>query len=243
MDIKALLDKEVEKRNKVGELSFNKPDPLLIAKKYKDEYISLICAIFAYGNAKKIVEFLDSLDFNSLNENKYYRFQNNLDVKNIFITINRLKNYDSIENIVYQGYKKENNILEGIDNLITVLKKLNSYQSFGYNFLIGNNLKRKNGKINLIACSTYKRYNMFFRWMVRKDNLDMGLWHKIDKKDLLIPLDTHTHKVSLKLGLIDRKSYDLKTVVLLSEKLKEFDKLDPIKYDFAIYRIGQEKLI
>ncbi len=37
---------------------------------------------------------------------------------------------------------------------------------------------------------------MYLRWMVRKDALDMGLWSKIDKKDLLMPLDTHTFQVS-----------------------------------------------
>ena len=44
---------------------------------------------------------------------------------------------------------------------------------------------------------------MFLRWMVRFDTLDLGLWKKIDKKDLILPLDTHTFKVSKKLGLLE----------------------------------------
>jgi len=84
---------------------------------------------------------------------------------------------------------------------------------------------------------------MYFRWMVREDKLDLGLWSGIKKSNLIIPLDTHTHKVSLKLGLISRKSYDLKSAINLTNALKEFDNLDPIKYDFALYRIGQEGLI
>ena len=84
--------------------------------------------------------------------------------------------------------------------------------------------------------------NMYLRWMVRDDNLDLGLWKNIDKKDLILPLDTHTFKVSQKLGLLDRKNYDLKSALLITDKLKEFDKLDPIKYDFSLYRIGQEKI-
>ena len=83
---------------------------------------------------------------------------------------------------------------------------------------------------------------MFIRWMVREEYPDLGLWEKVDKKDLIIPLDTHTHKVSLKLGLINRKSYDLYSAILLTNKLKEFCKDDPIKYDFALYRIGQFNL-
>lgn len=84
---------------------------------------------------------------------------------------------------------------------------------------------------------------MFLRWMVRDDNLDLGLWKKVDKKDLIIPLDTHTFKVSQKLGLLQRKTYDLKSAILLTQKLKEFDNQDPIKYDFALYRIGQEQIL
>ena len=80
------------------------------------------------------------------------------------------------------------------------------------------------------------------RWMVRSDALDMGLWSKIDKKDLLMPLDTHTFKVSQRLGLLKRKTYDMKATIELTNKLKKFDNSDPIKYDFALYRLGQEKL-
>ena len=60
--------------------------------------------------------------------------------------------------------------------------------------------------------------------------------------DLLIPLDTHTFNISRKIGLLTRKQYDLKAVIELTETLKKFDKNDPVKYDFAIYRIGQEKI-
>ncbi len=242
--LKTILDKEVIKRDSIKELSYDSPDPLLVSSRYKDEYISLICALFAYGNAKQIVKFLDSLDFSLLEENEeeikkalsnhYYRFQKPQDVIEFFITIKRLKEIDSLENIFLKGYQKENSILDGLNYMILKIFQTNPYTSYGYNFLIGKppTIKSK---------STYKRYNMFLRWMVRKDNLDMGLWKKVDKKDLLIPLDTHTFNVSHKLGLLKRKSYDLKAVIELTQILKKFDPNDPIKYDFALYRIGQEK--
>jgi len=59
---------------------------------------------------------------------------------------------------------------------------------------------------------------------------------------LIIPLDTHTFNVSLRLGLLTRKTYDLKASLELTAKLREFDESDPIKYDFAIYRLGQENI-
>ena len=84
---------------------------------------------------------------------------------------------------------------------------------------------------------------MFLRWMIREDNIDMGLWSDAYISDLIIPLDTHTFKVSRKLGLLQRKTYDLQSAIELTQTLKKFDAKDPLKYDFALYRIGQEKII
>lgn len=253
-DIKELLDQEVCNRNNNCELSYDKPDPLLVASRYKDEYIILLCALFAYGNARLIVKFLDSLDFSLLDADEdtidkaldgyYYRFQNSEDVKTIFKVFAKMKKENSLNNIFVDAYKKENNILEGLDAVISKIHKIAKYKSQGFTFLVSSPFKRdKEGKIKQIGNAPYKRWNMYLRWMVRKDNLDMGLWSGIDTKDLLLPLDTHTFKVSQKLGLLTRKTYDLKSALLITEKLKEFDEADPIKYDFALYRIGQEKVL
>ena len=75
--------------------------------------------------------------------------------------------------------------------------------------------------------------------MVRDTDIDLGLFKNLPKSELLMPLDVHTHRVSLNLGLIKRKSYDFAAVSELTQKLRKFDANDPIKYDFALYRIGQ----
>ena len=253
-NVKKLLDTEVKNRNNIDELSSDSPDPLMIAKKNNDEYIALICALFAYGNAKLIVKFLESLDFDLLNQsdekiqkslkNHYYRFQNHEDISVFFIALKRLKKKNSLEEIFKMGYDENNEVLEGISKIIQSVLEVYEYNSAGYKFLVGSVPKRdKNGKIKYIGNSPYKRYNMFLRWMVREDNLDMGLWKGVEKKDLLLPLDTHTFKVSHKLGLLSRKTYDLESARLITESLKKFNNEDPIKYDFAIYRIGQEKIL
>ncbi len=233
-------------RNTMLEISEEKPDPLLVAQKYHDETIALICALFAYGNAGQIVKFLASLDFSLLDasddkiqhtlSSHYYRFQNADDVSALFMALKRLKEIDSIENIFYEGYKKEANVLEGLWSLIETLKKAYPHNSRGYAFLVGSVPQKPSGM------GTYKRYMMYLRWMVRKDALDLGLWSKIDKKDLILPLDTHTFKVSQRLGLLKRKTYDMKAAIEVTQRLRKFDKSDPIKYDFALYRLGQEKL-
>ena len=253
-EIKTLLDIEVNQRNSNFEISYDKPDPLLVAKRYEDEFIILLCALFAYGNAKLIVKFLDSLDFSLLEKSDeiidkelnsfYYRFQTKEDIKIIFKTFKRLRNEDSLNSIFLQAYKKEDSVLEGIDALIKKIHNISNFKSQGFSFLISSPFKRdKLGIIKEIGNAPYKRWNMYLRWMVRDDNLDLGLWKNIDKKDLILPLDTHTFKVSQKLGLLNRQTYDLKSALLITEKLKEFDKFDPIKYDFSLYRIGQEKIL
>ncbi len=244
--IKIRLDKELSERNSTDELSYERPDPLLVASRYHDEGIALVCALFAYGNAGQIVKFLDSLDFGLLEKSEdeigrdlsghYYRFQKSEDVAAIFIALKRLKEIESIENIFYQGYKKEENILDGLWNFISTLREVYPHQSQGYDFLTGKLPRR------LSQAGTYKRYMMFLRWMVRSDNLDMGLWEQIPPSALIMPLDTHTFNVSKRLGLLTRKSYDMKAALELTDTLRIFDPDDPVKYDFAIYRLGQEGL-
>jgi len=143
---------------------------------------------------------------------------------------------DELKDTFLQGYLKEESVIDGVFEIIKKFGMLNSYDSKGYRFLIGS--LPKNGK----PVSPYKRWMMFLRWMVRKDALDLGLWSEVSPADLIIPLDTHTFNVSRKLGLLKRKTYDFKAAVELTEKLKEFSPEDPVKYDFALYRIGQEKV-
>ncbi|HHS6695666.1 TPA: TIGR02757 family protein [Campylobacter jejuni] len=243
--LKAKLDFLANQKNTNHSL-FETPDPLQIAKIHNDEFIALICALFAYGNAKNIVNFLKKLDFSLLNlqekqikkelKNLKYRFQNEKDIQEIFITLSRLKNEISLYELFYQAYEKRENTTDAILAFIQKIKTLNSYSSYGYDFFFGKIWQNT-------PTSPLKRYNMYLRWMVRKDELDLGLFTKIHTKDLLIPLDTHAHKISLTLGLLKRKIYDYKSVLELTQNLKKLDANDPIKYDFALYRLGQSKEI
>ena len=91
--------------------------------------------------------------------------------------------------------------------------------------------------------SSCKRLNMFLRWMVRKDDrgVDFGIWNRISPAELICPTDVHVDRVARKLGLITRKQVDWQTAVELTEKLREFDPLDPVKYDFALFGLGIEE--
>ena len=88
--------------------------------------------------------------------------------------------------------------------------------------------------------SACKRLNLALRWLIRKGPVDLGLWKTIKPESLFIPLDVHVARTARKLGLLERKSNDKKAVIALTEKLREFCPLDPIKYDFALFGIGAQ---
>ena len=83
--------------------------------------------------------------------------------------------------------------------------------------------------------SAMKRMNMLLRWFVRKSAVDIGIWDFIPTSELLIPLDTHVAKISRKLGLLKRNDNGYESVIEITNNLKKFDPIDPIKYDFALF--------
>lgn len=243
--LKTLLDAEVLKRNSSQELSLENLDPILVAKRHNDPTIALICALFSYGNVAQIVKFLDSLDFSLLHKsdeeienalcNHYYRFQKSEDVIALFIALKRVNALSSLEEVFMSGYTPKHNLIEGINALIKKIESLYEHKSRGYTFLLSQVTTKTKG------AGALKRWMMYLRWMVRKDFIDMGLWSGVVRSDLIMPLDTHTYKMGLCLGLLKRKSYDLEAAIELTKSLQKFDKDDPLKYDFALYRLGQTK--
>jgi uncharacterized protein (TIGR02757 family) len=91
--------------------------------------------------------------------------------------------------------------------------------------------------------SACKRINMYLRWMVRQDEqgVDFGIWKQISPAQLICPCDLHVDRVGRKLGLITRKQTDWGTAVELTQVLRSFDPLDPVKYDFALFGLGVEE--
>lgn len=88
--------------------------------------------------------------------------------------------------------------------------------------------------------SAAKKVNMYLRWMIRKDDrgVDFGIWRSISPSILSCPLDVHSGNVARKLGLLQRKQNDAKAVQELDASLRQFDKNDPVKYDFALFGLG-----
>ena len=246
-ELKQFLDKHYSLFNAKKYLHSH-PDPLQIAHmnrdfKYFDE-LCLICALYAYGNAQMIVKNLSTMPFSYLLDSDiikdipleffpYYRFQTREDTKNCLLIIADFIKKGGIKSLFLESYTKKLDVITAINHIEKLAMEYintNKLQSSGLQFLFGNANNMQ---------SPRKRYNMFLRWMVRSDNLDFGLWDEIGVENLLLPLDTHTFRISKQLGLCTTKTYCLKAVKEITNTLKLFDPKDPVKYDFALYRIGQ----
>ena len=89
--------------------------------------------------------------------------------------------------------------------------------------------------------SACKRWNLFLRWMVRKDRVDPGGWEGVGASQLLVPLDTHMFRVCTGMGMSDRRTADLKTAREITDAFKEISPQDPVKYDFALTRVSMRR--
>ena len=223
------------------------PDPLMFVYQYKNngdrEAVALISACFAYGNVKQIIKNLTGIfgvmgssprkyilaktkqDFKKDFKNFKYRFTTPEELVNFLCAIkNILEKENSLENLFYKFYLEgKKDFLFALNNFCKTLRSFGNVKS-----LVPDPDKK----------SALKRINLFLRWCVRKDNVDCGLWHKIQTECLIVPLDVHMHRNARALGLTKRNQTDMKTALEISCSLAKFCKKDPIKYDFCITRFG-----
>lgn len=235
------------------------PDPLEFPHRYSArediELAAFISSIFAYGSMKLIMKQLEKI-FLPLGEKPYlrlmsisdaelkkyssdlaYRFYSNHDVYILFIVLKKLlKKYSSVEKIFigetteFISVKKI--LIDTSKKFLREIAEESGSISHGLKFMFPN---PETGS----AC---KRMNLFFRWLIRKDELDFGLWKSIPASELIIPVDTHIAKVCRKLKLTSRKNADWKMAEEITNKLKKYDSEDPVKYDFALCHISMRKM-
>lgn len=222
---------------------FIQDDPISIPHLFNNrqdvEIAGFLTALISWGNRKSIIrsatQLINIMHYQPYNfilnysrvDNKYlksfyYRtFQPADTIFYIKALSNYYKNYDSLEEI-FVGEK----VVTGIKNLREEL-------------LHTPHLKRSEKHLpDMSKNAAGKRINMFLRWMVRKDEVDFGLWEQLSPSELLIPLDVHTARVAYTLGLLKNQKSCLTNVLELTELLKTLDNQDPVKYDFALFGMG-----
>lgn len=224
-------------------------DPIRFLHQYKDkkdiEILGLIAASYSYGQIgvinRFIEEFINRIENNpfsfiknfnfkrdiKLFEGMNYRFNNHYDLINLLQNIRvNMEEYGSLLSLFMQKYSVDDeNILNALTFFSDSMRKKFVKNLMGYDYLMPD--VRNN--------STCKRLNLFLRWMVRKDEIDTGIWGKdINRSKLLMPVDVHVYRMARKFKLVSRKSCDMKFAIELTEKLKKYDADDPVKYDFAL---------
>lgn len=247
-NIKELLD---EKYFQFNNTSFIQTDPVSIphqfSKKEDIEIAALLVATIAWGQRISIIN----------NGNKLMRLMNNEPYD--FIMNFSKKDVTRFESFVHRTFNSVDCVffLNSLKNIYTNHGGLEA--AFSSNFL-SNETDVKNAISNFrelflsfphssrsdkhvsnpSAKSSAKRLCMFLRWLVRKDKhgVDFGLWKSIKPSQLCLPLDLHTGNVSRKLGLLTRTQNDWQAVEEITAVLREFDKKDPIKYDFSLFGLG-----
>lgn len=245
--LKTFLDKRYEE---YAREEFIAKDPISIpyrfSKKQDIEIAAFFASIFAWGRRDIIIAKTNQL-MSLMDESPYdfiLNFQEN-DLANIsqfkHRTFNSVdlsfflkafqchyKKYDSLENAFFPAQKKFETIEHCLNYFYEYITELMPIESRTFKHL---SAPQKGS-----AC---KRLCMFLRWLVRKDNVDFGLWNTIKPSHLIMPLDVHVMKSASKLGLLDENSKsNWQTALNLTEKLRTFDANDPVKYDFSLFGMG-----
>ncbi len=245
--IKLLLDKKVELYNQID---FIETDPIQVPHKLtlkEDiEIAGFLTATISWGQRKSIIKnammllsLMDNSPYNFICEAgerefapfKYFKhrtFQGNDCIFFLKSLQNIYLNSGGLEKIFTEGFNQKGNIFSSLAYFHDVF------------FSILHPLRSKKHVADVRVNASAKRLNMFLRWMVRDDTcgVDFGLWKNIPPSALMIPLDVHTGNVARRLGLIERKQNDWKTVEALTDILRTFDPTDPVKYDFALFGMG-----
>ncbi len=88
------------------------------------------------------------------------------------------------------------------------------------------------------AGSGCKRLNLFLRWMVRRDEVDLGVWHSLPPSKLIVPLDTHVIRLGRCLRLTRYASPGWRMAAEITASLRAIDPIDPVRFDFSICHVG-----
>ncbi len=224
------------------------PDPLEFLYNYPNprdrEIAGLIASSLAYGRVSQILkatssvlecigtpyDFLMSASLGSLKKifsGFRYRFTTGEELAHFLYGIKCvIEEYGSL----YRGFADCLGVSDEtvLPAMILFIERLYLYAGFTTSSL----LPLPSGK------SAFKRFCLFLRWMVRKDDVDIGDWEDIGSSKLLVPLDTHMYSFASRMGFTNRKQADIRTVLEITEHFRRISPSDPVKYDFAITRLG-----
>ena len=245
-ELKDFLDEKVIQYNT---LDFIESDPVqiphLFTQKEDIEIAGFLSATIAWGNRKMIIK--NSHRMMELMGNTPYDFimsHSESQLENLESFVHRTFNgqdfigfIQSLQNI-YKNHGGLEPIFAKNQELDSMQKSISEFKKVF--FEVPHFARTQKHISDPLNNSAAKRINMYLRWMCRQDNkgVDLGIWKSITPAKLSCPLDVHSGNVARKLGLLSRKQNDAKALAELDSKLRELDKNDPVKYDFALFGLG-----
>lgn len=225
------------------------PDPLEFLYGYRDpldrEIVGIVASSLAYGRVLQILKSVGFVlekmgpsprDFLAAQGEKdllnvfrgfKHRFTTGEDlVAMLFGTRRVVKRFGSLQACFRSGYDdRHDTLLPALSHFVGEISHL-----WGGG---GNSLLPRPDKGS--AC---KRLHLYLRWMIRKDRVDLGVWESIPTRKLIVPLDTHMHRMGVRLGFTNRCAADLSTAVEVTKGFQTICPEDPVRYDFALTRMG-----
>jgi uncharacterized protein (TIGR02757 family) len=224
------------------------PDPLELLYRYDDpedqEIAGLVSSCLAYGRVRQILSsasrVLDPMgksprrflqraserDLSHVSAGFVHRFTTERELAAFLVSIKRaVARYGSLERLFMAGFdRRDATTLPALAAFVTEIRTL-----------------AEDGCPSLLPSpadgSACKRLNLFLRWMARRDEVDPGTW-RLPPSMLVIPLDTHMHRIARALGLTSRAQANLKTALEVTEGFSAIRPRDPVRYDFCLTRTG-----
>jgi uncharacterized protein (TIGR02757 family) len=231
---------KIYEREKEGLVALVGNDPVSFLHRFADpgdiELAGFIAAQFAYGRVQQLMNFLTGLfrrmggspydfiaagDFAGLSD-VYYRFHKGPDIMRLFTLLkNIVERYGGIGKMIEHYY--EGDLRKAVWAARADLLGLSDDLLFFF--------PRPS------PSSPFKRWGLYARWMVRRDEIDFGLWKFMDERDLVVPLDANIFKIGKCLGWTDQKTQNWKAARQITEELKKHCPEDPLKYDFFLCHV------
>ncbi|HPC02668.1 MAG TPA: TIGR02757 family protein [Syntrophales bacterium] len=225
------------------------PDPLEVLYDYPDgkdrEIAALVAASLAFGRVGQILaavrevlgkmgsrprDFLERAepaDLKAAFGDFRYRFVSGETLVRFLDAVRGvLREYGSLNACFLDGYRERGETVAG--SLDLFVEKLTAGGGGGTGFLLPLPGRKS-------AC---KRLNLFLRWMVRRDEIDPGGWEGVSPEKLIVPVDVHMHRLCRRLRITGRKDASMATAVEITRFFRSLEPGDPVRYDFALTRLG-----
>jgi uncharacterized protein (TIGR02757 family) len=252
-DLRTFLDKKVAEYNRPA---FIADDPISVPHAYRKkqdiEIAGFFAAIFAWGNRRTIIQKTRQLmELMDQAPHQFVMQHTDADLRRLLLFKHRTFNPTDLLYFIafFRHHYSRHHSLEDAFLLPWMGRpapgQWNAEEAliafYPYFFSLDDVPPRTRKHIATPAKrSGCKRINMFLRWMVRRDDngVDFGIWRRIPVARLVCPVDLHVARVAKHFGLLDRQGSDWPAALQLTEQLLNFDKNDPVKYDFALFGLG-----